>query len=90
MATLLYRLGRFSFRRRGLVAVVWVALLVGAGIGAATLSSLGSGPGSGTETPRFRRPTNKASPTRPRVAKGHHAVAAPSFSRRLRRSSAAA
>ncbi|GAA1886823.1 MMPL family transporter, partial [Actinomadura bangladeshensis] len=37
MATLLYRLGRFSFRRRGLVALLWAALLVLAGAGAATL-----------------------------------------------------
>jgi RND superfamily putative drug exporter len=38
MATFLYRLGRFSFRRRGLVAVLWLALLAAAGVGAATLS----------------------------------------------------
>jgi RND superfamily putative drug exporter len=38
MATFLYRLGRFSFRRRGWVAALWVVLLVGAGVGAATLS----------------------------------------------------
>lgn len=37
MATLLYRLGRASFRRRRLVAVVWLVVLVGLGIAAATL-----------------------------------------------------
>ncbi|MDU0252082.1 MMPL family transporter [Streptomyces sp. PU10] len=31
MATFLYRLGRRAFRRRGLVALLWVAILVGAG-----------------------------------------------------------
>ncbi len=38
MATILYRLGRFAFRRRGLVIAIWVALLGIAGVGAATLS----------------------------------------------------
>ncbi|GIF98282.1 MMPL family transporter [Catellatospora citrea] len=38
MATLLYRLGRFSFRRRGLVTALWLVLLAGLGFGAATLS----------------------------------------------------
>ncbi len=38
MATLLYRLGRFSFRRRGLVTLGWVLLLALLGTGAATLS----------------------------------------------------
>ncbi len=38
MATLLYRLGRFSFRRRGLVTLAWVLLLALFGAGAATLS----------------------------------------------------
>ncbi|WP_030183735.1 MMPL family transporter [Streptomyces violaceorubidus] len=32
MATFLYRLGRRAFRRRGLVALMWVAVLVGAGV----------------------------------------------------------
>ncbi|MDH2389117.1 MMPL family transporter [Streptomyces sp. HNM0663] len=36
MATFLYRLGRTAFRRRRLVALLWVALLVLAGVGAAT------------------------------------------------------
>ncbi|WP_119293489.1 MMPL family transporter [Streptomyces sp. YIM 130001] len=36
MATFLYRLGRRAFRRRGLVALLWVALLVGAGAAAST------------------------------------------------------
>ncbi|GLX20993.1 MULTISPECIES: MMPL family transporter [Streptomyces] len=43
MATFLYRLGRGAFRRRGLVALVWVALLVAAGFGAATASAPTSG-----------------------------------------------
>ncbi|MEV0647175.1 MMPL family transporter [Phytomonospora sp. NPDC050363] len=38
MATVLYRLGRFSFRRRGLVLLVWLAVLALAGLGAATLA----------------------------------------------------
>ncbi|WP_155368144.1 MMPL family transporter [Catellatospora vulcania] len=38
MATLLYRLGRFSFRRRGLVTALWLVLLAAVGVGAATLS----------------------------------------------------
>ncbi|MBV1852685.1 MMPL family transporter [Catellatospora tritici] len=38
MATFLYRLGRFSYRRRWLVLGVWVLLLALAGAGAATLS----------------------------------------------------
>jgi putative drug exporter of the RND superfamily len=38
MATFLYRLGRFSFRRRWLVTSVWVLVLALAGVGAATLS----------------------------------------------------
>ena len=38
MATLLYRLGRFSFRRRKLVGLLWVFVLAVFGVGAATLS----------------------------------------------------
>jgi RND superfamily putative drug exporter len=38
VATFLYRLGRFSFRRRALVAAVWAAVLVALGLGALTLS----------------------------------------------------
>ncbi|MFC8847438.1 MULTISPECIES: MMPL family transporter [unclassified Micromonospora] len=37
MATLLYRLGRASLRHRRLVAVVWLVVLVGLGLAAATL-----------------------------------------------------
>ncbi|GHJ05979.1 membrane protein [Micromonospora humidisoli] len=37
MATLLYRLGRASLRRRRLVIAVWLVVLVGLGIAAATL-----------------------------------------------------
>ncbi|MEU3405834.1 MMPL family transporter [Streptomyces sp. NPDC006670] len=43
MATFLYRLGRGAFRRRGLVALIWVALLVAAGFGAATAAAPTSG-----------------------------------------------
>ncbi|MET9963251.1 MMPL family transporter [Streptomyces sp. NPDC006326] len=43
MATFLYRLGRGAFRRRGLVALAWVALLFAAGFGAATASAPTSG-----------------------------------------------
>ncbi|MFD9105231.1 MMPL family transporter [Streptomyces virginiae] len=36
MATFLYKVGRFAFRRRGLVALLWVAVLVGVGFAAST------------------------------------------------------
>ncbi|MFC4000840.1 MMPL family transporter [Prauserella oleivorans] len=39
MALLLSRLGRFSFRRRRLVAGLWVVVLAAFGVGAATLST---------------------------------------------------
>ncbi|MGP8301283.1 MMPL family transporter [Streptomyces inhibens] len=39
MATFLYKLGRLAFRRRGVVALIWVALLAVAGVGAATASA---------------------------------------------------
>ncbi|MGW9479133.1 MMPL family transporter [Saccharomonospora azurea] len=42
MATMLYRLGRFAFRRRGLVAVLWVLILAAVGGAAATTSSTAS------------------------------------------------
>ncbi|TLW95160.1 MMPL family transporter [Saccharomonospora piscinae] len=42
MATWLYRLGRFAFRRRGLVAVFWVVVLAAAGGAAASASSTAS------------------------------------------------
>ncbi|GAB3496943.1 MMPL family transporter [Amycolatopsis cihanbeyliensis] len=38
MATFLYRLGRLSFRRRKLVAGIWIAILAVFGMGAVTLS----------------------------------------------------
>ena len=38
VATFLYRLGRFSYRRRWVVLLSWLALFVLAGVGAATLS----------------------------------------------------
>ena len=38
MATYLYRLGRFAYRRRGWLTLVWVLILAAAGVGAATLS----------------------------------------------------
>ncbi|MER6319606.1 MMPL family transporter [Streptomyces sp. NPDC001581] len=43
MATFLYRLGRGAFRRRGLVAFLWVALLFAAGFGAASAGAPTSG-----------------------------------------------
>lgn len=39
MATFLYKLGRLAFRRRRYVALIWVALLVLAGVGAATATT---------------------------------------------------
>ena len=42
MATFLYRLGRFSFRRRRLVLMLWIAVLAAVGIGAASVSSSAS------------------------------------------------
>ncbi|GAA4078708.1 MMPL family transporter [Streptomyces shaanxiensis] len=42
MATFLYKLGRLAFRRRHFVALVWVALLALAGVGAASAPSAGS------------------------------------------------
>lgn len=38
MAVLLYRLGRFAYRRRWYVAVTWIALLIATGVGSATLA----------------------------------------------------
>jgi RND superfamily putative drug exporter len=54
MATVLYRLGRFSYRRRGLVALLWLFVLALAGVGAATLQGPTSGAFSipGTESQR--------------------------------------
>lgn len=42
MATFLYRTGRFAFRRRHFVALIWVALLALAGVGAANAPAAGS------------------------------------------------
>ncbi|MEV5428567.1 MMPL family transporter [Streptomyces sp. NPDC052701] len=42
MATFLYRLGRLAFRRRHLVALIWVALLTLAGAGAAGAPAAGT------------------------------------------------
>ncbi|WP_155059431.1 MMPL family transporter [Streptomyces blattellae] len=39
MATFLYRLGRFSFRRRRLVLMLWIAVIAAVGIGASSVSS---------------------------------------------------
>ncbi|MFE6223437.1 MMPL family transporter [Streptomyces sp. NPDC057854] len=54
MATFLYKLGRTAFRRRRLVALLWVALLAIAGIGAATAPAATSSSFSipGTEAQR--------------------------------------
>ena len=38
MATYLYRIGRFAYRRKGIVLGLWLAILILAGVGAATLS----------------------------------------------------
>ncbi|MEU3930548.1 MMPL family transporter [Streptomyces sp. NPDC029044] len=42
MATFLYKLGRLSFRRRHFVALIWVALLTLAGVGAAGAPAAGN------------------------------------------------
>ncbi|MFJ4784590.1 MMPL family transporter [Streptomyces sp. NPDC088794] len=42
MATILYRLGRFAFRRRHFVALFWVALLTLVGVGAASAPAAGT------------------------------------------------
>ncbi|MET8861235.1 MMPL family transporter, partial [Streptomyces sp. NPDC004579] len=54
MATYLYRLARLAFRRRRITVLVWLALLVMAGVGAATASSTASSTFSlpGTESQR--------------------------------------
>ncbi|MEU8523264.1 MMPL family transporter [Streptomyces sp. NBC_01216] len=54
MATFLYKLGRSAFRRRRLVALLWVALLALAGVGAASAPAATSGSFSipGTEAQR--------------------------------------
>ncbi len=54
MATFLYKLGRTAFRRRRLVALLWVALLAIAGVGAATAPAATSSSFSipGTEAQR--------------------------------------
>ncbi|MFJ4574572.1 MMPL family transporter [Streptomyces sp. NPDC088846] len=54
MATFLYKLGRFAFRRRRYVALIWVALLALAGFGAASASTATSSSFSipGTEAQR--------------------------------------
>jgi RND superfamily putative drug exporter len=38
VATVLYRLGRLAFRRRGVVVLLWAVVLAGFGVGAATLA----------------------------------------------------
>ncbi|MFI2204412.1 MMPL family transporter [Streptomyces sp. NPDC020192] len=42
MATFLYKLGRLAFRRRHFIALIWVALLTLAGVGAASAPAAGS------------------------------------------------
>ncbi|MFF7869177.1 MMPL family transporter [Streptomyces qaidamensis] len=42
MATFLYKLGRLSFRRRHFIALIWVALLTLAGVGAASAPTAGN------------------------------------------------
>ncbi|NEB40900.1 MMPL family transporter [Streptomyces sp. SID14515] len=75
MATFLYKLGRLTFRRRRFVALIWVALLAVAGIGAATASTATSSSFSipGTEAQRAfdlleqRNPGNSADGATARV-----------------------
>jgi RND superfamily putative drug exporter len=55
VASFLYRLGRYSFRRRWLVAVLWLAVLGSALVGAATLS--------GPTTDSFRIPGTSSQQT---------------------------
>ncbi|MEU6847457.1 MMPL family transporter [Streptomyces sp. NPDC046716] len=43
MATFLYRLGRWAFRRRGWVALIWVAVLAAVGVGAMQAPEASSG-----------------------------------------------
>ncbi|MFH8796329.1 MMPL family transporter [Streptomyces sp. NPDC017941] len=54
MATFLYKLGRLAFRRRHFVALIWVALLTLAGVGAASAPTAASNSFSipGTEAQR--------------------------------------
>ncbi|MFJ7421723.1 MMPL family transporter [Streptomyces uncialis] len=54
MATFLYKVGRLAFRRRHFVALIWVALLTLAGVGAASAPAPGAGSFSipGTEAQR--------------------------------------
>ncbi|GHH29341.1 MMPL family transporter [Streptomyces lanatus] len=40
MATFLYKLGRFSFRRRGTTLLLWLVVLIGAGVAAASAPPL--------------------------------------------------
>ncbi|KUN06603.1 hypothetical protein AQI95_12020 [Streptomyces yokosukanensis] len=42
MATMLYKLGRLAFRRRHFVALIWIALLTLAGVGAASAPPAGN------------------------------------------------
>ncbi|NEA45899.1 MMPL family transporter [Streptomyces sp. SID10815] len=42
MATFLYKIGRLAFRRRHIVALIWVALLTLAGVGAASAPAAGN------------------------------------------------
>ncbi len=54
MASFLYRLGRFSYRRRRTVIALWLAVLAAVGVGAATMSSptVGSFSVPGSESQR--------------------------------------
>ncbi len=56
MATFLYKIGRLAFRRRHFVALIWVALLTLAGVGATSAPAAGS---SSFSIPgrRLRRPS---------------------------------
>ena len=66
MATFLYKLGRFAFRRRHFVALIWVALLALAGVGAASAPAAGTTSFSipGTEAQKAFDLLDSASPAR--------------------------
>ena len=56
MATFLYKLGRLAFRRRHFVALIWVALLTLAGVGAASAPTAASTEKSASATITRVRP----------------------------------
>ncbi|GAA4132142.1 MMPL family transporter [Actinomadura keratinilytica] len=75
MAVLLHRLGRFAFRRRRLVVVLWLVLLGVTGAGAATLS--------GTTTDTFSIPGTEAQRAMDRLAERFPEAAADGATARI-------